>query len=139
MNPGELQKKAPWHLWLIGMFYFFVYGIGVYDYFMVLGFNEAYYSYNNFGEEVYAYFMNYPLLLQIYWTANIFSGITSPILLLLRLRWAVQASLISAVSIILLQLITFGFMDRWHVLDYRLSVFDLVIMLMTIGFFSTLW
>ncbi len=135
MNPDQYQNKTLWHLWVIGIFYFFLYGIGVYDYFMVLGLNEAYYNYNNFGEEVYAYFMNYPLLPLIFWTANIFSGITSSILLLLRLRWAVQASFISAISIILLQLITFGFMDRWHILGTRLSIFDMVIMLMKLGFF----
>jgi hypothetical protein len=135
MNADEHQNRSPWHLWVIGIFFLFLYGIGAYDYFMVLGLNEAYYNYNNFGEEVYEYFMNYPLLPLIFWTANIISGITSSILLLFRLNWVVQASFISAISIILLQLITFGYMDRWNVLGSRLSFFDMVIMLITLGFF----
>ncbi|UNC92333.1 hypothetical protein [Candidatus Contubernalis alkaliaceticus] len=135
MIVNEHRIKVPWHFWLIGLFFVFIYAIGAYDYFMMLGLNEAYYSYNNFGKGVYAYFTNYPMLPLIFWTTNIFSGIVAPILLFFRLRWAVQASFISVVSIMLLQFITFGFMDRWNVFGTWLSLFDIVIMLTTFGFF----
>ncbi len=53
------RAKAPWHLYLAGIFFFFLYANGIYDYFMTLGHNDAYYSSKNYGEEVYTYFTDY--------------------------------------------------------------------------------
>jgi hypothetical protein len=135
MKSEENHKKTPWHLWVIGVFFFSLYSVGVYDYFMMLGLNEAYYSYNKFGEEVFAYFNNYPLFPQVFWAANVFSGIAASILLLFSSRWVVQASFVSAVSIILLHLITSTFMGRLNALGTSLALFDVAIMIITISFY----
>ncbi|GIO86159.1 hypothetical protein J25TS5_30910 [Paenibacillus faecis] len=129
------RTRAPWHLWLTGLFFLFVYANGIYDYFMVLGHNEAYYSAKNYGAAVFDYFTDYPAVPLICWTLNVFTGLIAPILLLLHSRWAVPVSLISALSILGLEGITFAFMGRWHVLGPWISLFDIWILAMTFGFY----
>ncbi|CAH8704946.1 hypothetical protein M5W83_13180 [Paenibacillus thiaminolyticus] len=127
--------RTPWHLWFIGLFFIFLYTNGIYDYFMMRGHNEAYYSAKNYGEAVFVYFTNYPMLPLIFWTINVFSGLIAPILLLIRSRLAVQVSLISSVSILCQEFITFAFMDRWNTLGPWISLFDIGILITTFGLF----
>lgn len=105
--PSAKWKGSPWHLWLVGFFFVFIYAYGAYDYFLMLGHNESYYNSKGFGDAVVVYFTDYPIIHLVFWTANIFSGLLAPFLLLLRSRWAVQVSLISAVSILCLEGVTF--------------------------------
>ncbi|MBI5962723.1 MAG: hypothetical protein HY863_04555 [Chloroflexi bacterium] len=135
MSTQVHRIKAPWHLWFIGLFFLFLYSMGAYDYFMMLGHNAAYYESKNYGEEVYTYFTNYPLLPLIFWTINIFSSLVASVLLLLRRHWVVYVSLVSAISIAILEFLTFAFRDRWNILGPWIAIFDISIMLMTFGFF----
>lgn len=131
----EHRIRTPWHLWFIGLFFIFLYAYGVYDYFMMLGHNSAYYSSKNYGEAVFTYFTDSPLLPAIFWTVNISSGLIAPILLLFHTHWAVPGALISAICLLCLDFLTFGFRDRWHVLGPWISLFDIAILLMTFGLF----
>jgi uncharacterized membrane protein len=135
MSVNEHGIRIPWTRWLIGVFFIFVYAYGIYDFFMMLGHDAAYYSSRSYGAVVVTYFTDYPPLLLIFWVTNIVSGVIAPILLLLRSRWAVQVSLISAISILILQFLTFTFRNRWNVLGPWISLFDIAIMLMTFGLF----
>ena len=127
--------KIPWHLWLMGFFFIFIYANGVYDYFMMLGLNVDYYNSKHYGEAVVAYFTNYPIGLLILYTVNIFCGLLSPILLLFRTRLAMWVAFISAVSMLFLEVLTFSFRNRWNVLGPWVSLFDITLLLMTWGLF----
>ena len=135
MDSNIEQQKVPKHLWLISLFFLFIYSIGIYDFFMVLGHNEAYYNSNNFGPAVVEYFTDYPLIPLFFWATNLLSGFIAPILLLFRSKWALKAAFVSAISIIILQLITFTFMNRWNVLGPWISMFDIVILILTVLFY----
>lgn len=129
------KPRAPWHLWLIALFFIFIYANGVYDYFMMLGHNIDYYEVKGFGEETLKYFTNYPIGLLIFWTMNILCGIISPILLLFRTKLAVWVAFISAVSMFLLEAIGFLFMNRWDALGTFVSLFDIGLLILTWIFF----
>lgn len=131
----EQSSKAPWHLWLMGLFFIFIYVYGTYDYFMMLGHNLDYYNSKNYGEAVVAYFTEYPMLFLAFWTLNIFCGLIAPILLLFRTRWAVWIALISAVSMLCLEVLTFAFRNRWNVLGPWISLFDIALLILTFGLF----
>lgn len=134
-NIFSYSEKTPWHLWVVAVFFILLYAVGVYDYLMALGLNEAYFSAQNYGAAHIAYFTDYPLLPRIFWTIGIASGLVAPILLLLRTRWVVWFALISAASQISLALITFGFMNRWDVFGPQLSIFDILVILITFGLY----
>lgn len=125
--------KTPWHLWVMGLFFIFIYANGVYDYFMMLGHNVDYYNSKHYGEAVVEYFTNYPIGLLILYTTNIFCGLISPILIMLRTRWAVQVSFASAVSMLLLEVLTFAFRNRFNIFGPWISLFDIALLLMTCG------
>ncbi|MEC2072446.1 hypothetical protein [Alkalihalophilus marmarensis] len=129
------RNKVPWHIWLVGLLFLFIYGYGIFDYFMMLGLNSAYYDSNNFGPAVYEYFSNYPVVPLIFWTINVFSGLIASILLLFRTRWAMWVALISAVSMLCLQVLTFSFMNRWNVLGPWISLFDIALLILTSSLF----
>lgn len=129
------SKKTPWHLWFVAVFFILLYAGGVYDYFMVLELNDAYFRAQNWGADHIAYFTDYPLLPRIFWTIGIASGLIVPILLLLRTHWSVWLALISTTSQTCLLLITFGFMNRWDVFGLQLSLFDVSTTLITFGLY----
>lgn len=128
-------KKRPWHLWIIGLLFLYIYGYGIYDIFMMLGQNKAYYHSKGFDENTLIYFSNYPSGLIILWIINLFSGFTAPILLLFQSKLAVEFSFISAAFIIIQQIVTFGFFNRLEALGTFVSIFDVFIMLLTICLF----
>ncbi|GAA0071081.1 hypothetical protein UT300003_26050 [Clostridium sardiniense] len=131
----EKSIKTPWHLWLVSIFFIFIYTNGVYDYFMMLGHNVNYYNSKGYGDTVVQYFTNYPIPFLILYTMNIFSGILAPILLLLRKRAAAYVALISAVSDILLLILTFSFRNRLTVLGVNIALFDIGIAVITFGLY----
>lgn len=53
------RARAPWHLWFIGLFFIFIYANGIYDYFMMLGHDPAYYRAKGYGQAVFEYFTDY--------------------------------------------------------------------------------
>lgn len=134
-NSIENGVKTPWHLWIIGLIFTFIYSNGVYDYFMMLGHNVEYYNSKNYGDAVVEYFRNYPIVPLILWTVNIFGGLIAGILLFFRTNWAMWLSLISSISMLLLEIITFAFMNRWNVLGTFISLFDIGLLIITWLFF----
>lgn len=130
-----LSSKAPWHLWVIAGIFLFIYANGVYDYFMMLGLNEDYYTAKNYGKAVKNYFSNYPVIPLILYTINIFMGVLAPCLLLFRSRWTVTIAGLSAFSILGLEFITFTWMNRWNILGAAVSLFDIVILLLTFAMY----
>ena len=131
----EHHIKTQLHLWFIGVFYILVYSIGVYDYFMVHLNNIDYLNSLNVKGDVIAYFANYPLTFTILWAINVFSGPIAATLLLFRNKWAVYVGFTTAISLLCLDVMTFAFRNRWGVFGPRSSITDIIVLLITCGFF----
>lgn len=122
---------TPWHLWVAGALFLFLYAIGAYDYVQSQTQNASYFESQGYGPAQIEYFTDYPVVPLVFWTLNIVAGLAAALALLLRSRWSVVAASISAISILCLDVITFGFMDRWSILGPRLSAFDIGILVLT--------
>lgn len=127
--------KRPWRIWIIALLFIFIYAMGIYDFFMMLSHNAAYYSSHGYGENVIAYFSNYPVYFLVFWVGNLLCGFAAPILLLLKKAVSKQIALVSAMSDFLLLILTFMFRDRWNVLGAHIAAFDAFILLMTFGLY----
>jgi len=127
----SVRVKTPWHLWVMALFFIFIYANGIYDYFMMLGHNADYYSSKGFGEKTLKYFTNYPIVPLIFWTINIFGGMIASILLLFRTRLVVWIALISAISMLFLDVIGFAFRNRWEALGTFTSLFDIGLLILS--------
>ncbi|MCP2317127.1 hypothetical protein APR12_002467 [Nocardia amikacinitolerans] len=131
--PGT-RHSAPWHLWVVGTLFVLLNLGGVYDYVMALSENADYFRSQNYNGEQIQYFTDYPVLPAIFWTIGVWGGLLAAILLFLRTRWALLAALAGLLGQVILDILTFGFRDRWQVLGPRLALFDLGVLLLTAGF-----
>lgn len=133
IDPRPVRAAAPWHLWVVGAIFLVLYAIGAYDYLQVQAQSDAYFQDQGYGPAQVAYFADYPLVPMVFWTVNVAGGLAAVVLLVVRSRWAVLAAAIAALSQFCLQIITFGFMDRWSILGPRLSLTDIGVMVLTFG------
>lgn len=131
----KMIRKNPWHLWFIALFLLFMYSMGIYDLFMMLGHNEDYYLSHGYGGQVIKYFTNYPIYFGGLWVTNLICGFTAPILLMIRIKTAKIFAFISAVSDLLLIILTSIFRNRLQVLGAKVVCFDIFILLITFGLY----
>ena len=86
------MKKLKWHGIAFSLLILFIYIMGTYDFFMMLSHNEAYYVSKGYGEIIHDYFTDYPVAGLVLWVGNLVSGLTAPILYLLKNKWAYIAA-----------------------------------------------
>lgn len=65
-----------------------------------------------FGQGGLAYFADYPLLLRIVWSVNIFGGLTAPILLVAASQWAVPVTVLAGAAQVVLLAVRSIFLGR---------------------------
>jgi hypothetical protein len=133
MSNKEKNVRYSWHLLLIVALFLFLYGIAVYDYIMTVSHNQAYFEYLRYNQAVIDYFTNYPLVLLIFWTTNVFGGIGTLLLMLMRKEIAFYFSVVTFVSMFLLDFITFGFRNRWNIIGAKGSATDILMLILTLG------
>jgi hypothetical protein len=133
MSKKEKNVRYSWHLLLIIALFLFLYGIAVYDYIMTVSHNQGYFEYLRYNQAVIDYFTNYPLVLLIFWTINVFGGIVTLLLMLMRKEIAFYFSAATFVSMFLLDFITFGFRNRWNVIGAKTSATDIFMLILTLG------
>jgi hypothetical protein len=125
--------RYSWHLLFLSGLFLFLYGIAVYDYIMTVTHNPEYFEYLQYNQASIDYFTNYPLLPLVFWTINVFTGLQTAVLMLMRKAIAFYASFVTFVAMLLLDVITFGFRDRWNVIGARASSIDILMLLLTFG------
>jgi hypothetical protein len=130
-----MKIKRKWHLWSVSIFMIFIYFMGIYDFFMMLSHNNAYYESHGYGQAVIEYFTNYPLYFMIFWIINLLAGFISPILLILKDERSKNLALISAISDTILLILTFSFRNRWNVLGSSIAAFDFFILAITFALY----
>lgn len=130
---SERAPRAPWHLWVVGVFFVVLHVGGVYDQIMLLSQNAGYFQQQGFGDAQIAYFTNYPLLRALIWIVAIWGGLAASILLLLRTRFTYPVALTALVAQVILIIVTFGFLNRWQMFGPRFSLFDFTILFLTAG------
>ena len=128
------MKQMKWYGILFSLLMLFIYTMGLWDIFMMLGHDPAYYASHGYGEAVHRYFTDYPFCFLILWITNLLCGIMGPILYLLRKKTAGTVMLISCASDGLLILTTSIFRNRIGVLGLSVWMFDLWILAITCGF-----
>lgn len=132
---NDKRTKRPWHLWVVCIFFFLLYLGGLRDYLMIWFDNTSYFASQNYNADQIRYFTDYPVIPRVFWTLNIFTAVLSPLFLFFGSKYTTVLAFIAFTSLIILDLITFGFRDRWNMLGTAISIFDTIILLLTLGFF----
>jgi hypothetical protein len=104
-------NRTPWHLWLVGVLSLLWNGFGAFDFTMSATRGEEYYRSMGATAEQIATFASLPTWMWVAWALGVFGAVIGSILLLLRLKWAVQAfavSLVGAVASLFYQAVLAG-------------------------------
>ena len=133
MSKEKKNVRYSWHLLLIAAVFLFLYGIAVYDYIMTVSHNQTYFEYLRYNQVVIDYFENYPLVPFVFWTINVFGGVVTLLLMLMKKEIAFYLSLVTFVSMLLLDFATFGFLNRWNVIGAKASTIDILMLILTLG------
>lgn len=135
MTNKDKKPNRPWHLWIVNGTMLFLSSIGVYDFIMIQAKNKEYIDAIQATQNVADYFADYPLALSIIWGINVFALFLASVLLLFRSKLTLSLILTSAAAMFLLNLITFGFRQRWQVFGASASLTDITVFLLTIAFY----
>jgi hypothetical protein len=100
---------------------------------MTISHSQGYFEYLRYNQAVIDYFTNYPLVLLTLWTMNVFGGIVTLLLMLMRKEAAFYCSVTTFVSMFLLDFITFGFRNRWNVIGAKSSATDIFMLILTLA------
>jgi uncharacterized membrane protein len=130
----DRRQRAPWHLWMVGLFFTLLYAASAYDQVRTLGQGADYLRLGHYKVTQIAYFTDAPISLNILWSIGVWGILAAAILLLLRTRWATPVAYIALAAQVLLDIVTFGFMDRWQLFGPWLSLYDLAMLLLTAAF-----
>ena len=126
--------KAPWHLWLVGIFSLLWSSMGALDYVMTQSGNEDYMS--RFTAEQLEYFYSFPSWIIALWACAVWGGVAGGILLLLRKKIASWVFLFSLLCMLLTTIRNYGFAGGLEVAGDTFSlVFTAVIFLLSLAFF----
>ena len=93
----EMTRKAPWHLWVVGVLAVLWNLGGAVDYTMTQTRNAAYLD--QFTAEQLAYFTSFPAWFEAFWALGVWGAFAGSVLLLFRTRFAFHAFVISLIGI----------------------------------------
>lgn len=128
------NKRLKWYGILFALFILFLYIMGTYDLIMMLGHNEAYYISKGYGQIVHDYFTNYPIVELVFWIINLLGGLISPVLYLLKHKFASKVAFVSFLSDLILILLGALFNNRFKVFSTFIIGFDMFILFITLLF-----
>jgi hypothetical protein len=94
----DASTKAPWHLWLVGVFAALFNAIGVFDFVMSMAQGAEYQASAGMTPDQIAHYQQMPGWMMVVWAVGVFGAFLASILLLLRrkLAWPVFAVSLAA-------------------------------------------
>ena len=115
-------------IWIFSVLFLLITCVGINDFCHTMTYNEAYIG-SHFGAGGLIYFKNYPLALAILFGITVFLPPISVItVLLFRKRVATSIMMCALVAMLLLDVYTFCFRQRWQLLGEQTSIYDVVIL-----------
>jgi len=134
MSDTNEIKKAPWHLWTIGIVSLLWNAMGAMDFVMTQTKNEAYMS--EFTPEQLEFFYGFPIWLVVTWGVAVWGAVIGSILLLLRKTLAVWVFLISFLSMVITSIHNFVFSNGLEAMGGLLPlIFTTIIFIVGLGLF----
>ena len=91
----DTGRSTPWHFWVVAVIAVLWNGFGGYDYTMSHLQGEAYYRQMGMTEAQIAFMDTYPAWMHAVWAIGVWGSVAGTILLVLRMRWAFHAFVLS--------------------------------------------
>jgi hypothetical protein len=91
-------RSTPWHFWVVAVLAVLWNGFGGYDYTMSHLQGEAYYRQMQMTDAQIAFMDTYPTWMHAVWAIGVWGSVAGTILLLLRMKWAFHAFVLSSLG-----------------------------------------
>jgi hypothetical protein len=128
------NSRAPWHLWVVGIFAFLWSGMGAFDYLMTQTQSDWYME--SFTPEQLDFFYGFPAWLVAFWAIAVWGGVLGAVLLLLRKKLAVPVFLVSFLSMVVTTIRNYGFANGFEIMGGAgAAVFSLLIFVFALLFY----
>ncbi len=124
------RAATPLHLWIVGIVSLLWNLVGAFDYLMTQFRVESYLA--KFTPEQLDYYLNFPAWIEFFWALAIWSSVVASILLLLRIRWAGLAFMISLVSMVVTAVHNWGFTNAMEISGTGGLIFTIIIFIIAV-------
>ncbi len=121
----QVDRRAPTHLWIVGVLSLLWNAMGVFDYLATKLRLDFYMS--MFTEEQLAYFYGLPAWFSVFWALGVWGALFGSIALLLRRRWAVGLFAVSLVGMIVGSVYTLFLSEGVDIMGTGGAIFSAVI------------
>ena len=118
-------KKAPWHIWVVGIVGFLWSCMGVMDFVMTRTKNEGYLE--TFSEEQLEFFNGFPMWMVICWGVAVFGGLIGTLLVMFRSKLAVPVFAVSLIGLIGTTIQNYGMSAAFEIMGMGAAIFTCVI------------
>jgi hypothetical protein len=137
-NSGELMSdttgKAPWHLWVIGVFAVLFNSIGMFDFTMSMARGAEYMRSAGMTPEQIAHYQTLPAWMTVIWAIGVIGAFLGSILLLMRKRIASTVFIISLAAFVISLVHTYVLTDAGKVMGEQMAIVSAVIALLLVLF-----
>lgn len=107
-----MKSAVPWHLWVVGVVGLLWNGYGAYDYVMShMDGAAAYMASMGMNDAQVAYMDAMPSWMSAPWALGVWGALLGTVLLLLRMKWAFHAFVVSLLGLLASLVYTFGMSD----------------------------
>lgn len=136
---AEASVKAPWHVWLVGVFALLFNAIGVFDFVMNLWQGPAYLASAGMTPEQIAHYRGMPAWMMVVWAVGVFGAFGASVLLLLRRRLAMPVFVVSLVAFLVSLLYTYVLTNGGAVMGRQMAITSAVIAVLLVLFAWYAW
>ena len=123
----DTAVKAPWHMWLIGVFALLFNSIGVFDFVMSMVLGAEYQASAGMTPAQIAHYQEMPPWMTVVWAVGVFGAFLASILLLLRKKLALPVFVVSLAAFIVSLLYTYVLTGGGAVMGQQMAITSAVI------------
>ena len=131
---NDTSTKAPWHLWLVGVFATLFNAIGVFDFVMSKTQGDKYLVSAGMTPEQIAHYAQMPGWMIVVWAVGVFGAFGASILLLMRKRSAFLVFVVSLAAFLISLLYTYVLTNGGAVMGQHLAIVSAVIAVLLVLF-----
>lgn len=118
----NIGAKTPWHLWAVGLLSLLWNGFGAYDFIMSLTQGDAYFQQMGMTAAQMAYINAMPDWTLVPWAMGVWGALAGSVLLLLRMRLALHAFVVSLAGLFGSLVYAFGLSNGAEVMKDHMTI-----------------
>lgn len=136
---NDAPAKAPWHLWVVGVFATLFNAIGVFDYVMSRAQGAQYLASAGMTPEQIAHYLQMPGWMMVVWAVGVFGAFGASVLLLMRRRLAFPVFVVSLAAFLVSLLYTYVLTNGGAVMGPQMAITSAVIAALLLLFSAYAW